>query len=207
MSIHPEAFKFIIPLGMITLILMYLSRPLGILCLIILLFITFFFRVPSIKGALSQNSICSPAWGKITSIEKSEDGSSVISIFLSIFNVHVQCAPTDLTVSDIQYQKGEFINAMNTDSAHLNEQNKITFSLKNGESMEITQIAGLIARRIVCFVQKGQTVKPMQLLGLIRFGSRVNIRIPRSMTPLVQKGQIVEGWNTALAKYTDSINS
>lgn len=207
MSIHPEAFKFVIPLGMIMLILMYLSRPLGIVCLVILLFIAFFFRIPSLTQTLPKDSISSPAWGKITSIEKSEDGSTVISIFLSIFNVHVQCAPTDLTVSDIQYQKGEFMNAMNTDSAHFNEQNKIIFSLKNGESMEITQIAGLIARRIVCFVQKGQTLKPGQLLGLIRFGSRVNIRIPRSMTPVVQKGQIVEGWNTALAKYTDTANS
>ena len=207
MSIHPEAFKFIIPLGMVMFILMYLSRPLGILCLILLVFVTFFFRIPAITQNLPKDSICSPAWGKVTSVEKSEDGSTLISIFLSIFNVHVQCAPTDLTVSDIHYQKGEFINAMNTDSAHLNEQNKITFSLKNGESLEITQIAGLIARRIVCFVQKGQPLKPTQLLGLIRFGSRVNIRIPRSMTPLVQKGQIVEGWNTPLAKYTDTVNS
>lgn len=207
MSIHPEAFKFIIPLGMVTLFLLYISRPLGILCLIILLFIAFFFRIPSITQTLPKEAICSPAWGKVTSIEKAEDGSTLISIFLSIFNVHVQCAPTDLTVSDIQYQKGEFINAMNTDSAHLNEQNKITFSLKNAESMEITQIAGLIARRIVCFVQKGQSLKPNELIGLIRFGSRVNIRIPRSMTPVVQKGQIVEGWNTILAKYTDTANS
>ena len=96
---------------------------------------------------------------------------------------------------------------MNTDSAHLNEQNKITFSLKNGESLEITQIAGLIARRILCFVQKGQEVNATQLIGLIRFGSRVNIRIPRSMTPLVQKGQSVEGWNTELAKFTETANS
>ena len=204
MSIHPEAFKFIIPLGMIMLVAMYLSRPLGVLCLVILLFVTFFFRIPAITLNLPKDSISSPAWGKVTSVEKSEDGSTLISIFLSVFNVHVQCAPAALTVTDIQYRKGEFMNAMNADSAHLNEQNTVTFSLQNGEKMEITQIAGLIARRIVCFVQKGQTVQPAQLIGLIRFGSRVNIRLPRSMTPLVRKGQVVEGWNTVLARYTDT---
>jgi phosphatidylserine decarboxylase len=165
-------------------------------------FFLWFFRDPRRSIPQGEGLIVSPADGLVTEvarIETPEGTRQRISIFLSVFDVHVNRSPISGVLSDVRYQKGLYLNAMNPDSAVRNEQNIVTV---RGENTEVTfkLIAGLLARRIVFPLKAGNTVQRGQRVGLIKFGSRVDVLLPESAIVAVKKGQRVRGGSSILAQ-------
>lgn len=170
--------------------------------LLLAAFFLWFFRDPERLIPEGEGLIVSPADGLVTEVAKIETPAGPqhrISIFLSVFDVHVNRAPISGVLSDVRYQKGLYLNAMNPDSAVKNEQKIVTIQ---GENAEITfkLIAGLLARRIVFPLKAGETVKRGQRVGLIKFGSRVDVLLPGSVVIAVEKGQRVRGGSSILAQ-------
>jgi phosphatidylserine decarboxylase len=164
-------------------------------------FFLWFFRDPQRSIPAGPGLIVSPGDGKVTettSISTPDGPRQRISIFLSVFNVHVNRAPIGGVLSRVQYQKGLYLNAMNPASADRNEQNCVTV---RGEGIEVVfkQIAGLLARRIVFNLAEGDTVERGQRVGLIKFGSRVDVILPVEATIRVKVGDKVQGGATVLA--------
>lgn len=164
-------------------------------------FFLWFFRDPYRAIPAGEGLVVSPGDGLVTEtvrIETPDGPRQRISIFLSVFDVHVNRAPIGGVVSRVRYQKGKYLNAMNPASADQNEQNAVTVK---GDGFEVTfkQIAGLLARRIVCTVREGDQVKRGQRVGLIKFGSRVDVLLPAEAELRVKKGQRVKGGASVLA--------
>jgi phosphatidylserine decarboxylase len=164
-------------------------------------FFLWFFRDPQRAIPASPGLIVSPGDGKVTetvTISTPNGPRQRISIFLSVFNVHVNRSPIGGVLSRVQYQKGQYLNAMNPASADRNEQNVVTVK---GEGFEVTfkQIAGLLARRIVFDPQEGDRVERGQRVGLIKFGSRVDVIVPAEAALNVKVGQNVKGGASVLA--------
>jgi len=164
-------------------------------------FFLWFFRDPERAIPVAPGLIVSPGDGKVTetvSIATPDGPRQRISIFLSVFNVHVNRSPIGGVLSRVHYQKGEYLNAMNPASADRNEQNAVTVK---GSGFEITfkQIAGLLARRIVFNFVEGETVERGQRVGLIKFGSRVDVILPAEAVLKVKVGEKVEGGASVLA--------
>jgi phosphatidylserine decarboxylase len=164
-------------------------------------FFLWFFRDPERKIPVGPGLIVSPGDGLVTEtavISTPEGQRQRISIFLSVFNVHVNRSPIAGVLTSVRYQKGQYLNAMNPASADRNEQNIATV---RGEGIEVTfmQIAGLLARRIVFRPREGDAVERGQRVGLIKFGSRVNILLPAEAQLRVGVGQRVKGGATVLA--------
>ena len=165
-------------------------------------FFLWFFRDPQRTIPTGAGLIVSPGDGKVTetvTISTPEGPRQRISIFLSVFNVHVNRAPIGGLLTRVHYQKGEYLNAMNPASADRNEQNAVTVK---GEAFEVTfkQIAGLLARRIVFNPVEGERVQRGQRVGLIKFGSRVDVILPADATITVKVGQTVQGGASVLAQ-------
>ena len=163
-------------------------------------FFLWFFRDPERTIPTGPGLIVSPGDGLVTetaSINTPEGPRQRISIFLSIFDVHVNRSPIGGVLTSVRYQKGQYLNAMNPDSADRNEQNIATV---RGEGMEVTfvQIAGLLARRIVFNCNEGDTLARGQRVGLIKFGSRVNVIVPAEAVLRVKAGQRVKGGSSVL---------
>lgn len=170
--------------------------------LLLAAFFLWFFRDPERVIPQGEGLIVSPADGLVTEVAKIETPAGSrqrISIFLSVFDVHVNRSPISGVLQSVQYQKGLYLNAMNPESAVKNEQNIVTIQ---GEGTEITfkMIAGLLARRIVFPLTAGTTVERGQRVGLIKFGSRVDVLLPADAIPAVQKGQRVRGGSSVLAQ-------
>jgi phosphatidylserine decarboxylase len=164
-------------------------------------FFLWFFRDPQRAIPSAPGLIVSPGDGKVTetvSISTPDGPRQRISIFLSVFNVHVNRSPIGGVLSRVHYQKGEYLNAMNPASADRNEQNAVTVK---GAGFEVTfkQIAGLLARRIVFNFAKGDAVERGQRVGLIKFGSRVDVILPAEAVLKVKVGQMVKGGASVLA--------
>jgi phosphatidylserine decarboxylase len=164
-------------------------------------FFLWFFRDPERQIPTEPGLIVSPGDGLVTetaSINTPEGPRQRISIFLSVFDVHVNRSPIGGVLTSVRYQKGQYLNAMNPDSADRNEQNIATV---RGEGMEVTfmQIAGLLARRIVFNPSEGDTLARGQRVGLIKFGSRVNVIVPGEAILRVKAGQRVKGGSSVLA--------
>jgi phosphatidylserine decarboxylase len=173
--------------------------------MLITLFIIYFFRDPEREKVVSDNEIISPADGKILGIwnldpEKSPLGESAIkiSIFMSVFNVHVNRAPISGKITDVKYNPGRFVSANLDKASEENENNRITLLTEGGEKIAFTQIAGLIARRIVCRIKTGDHVDTGQRIGLIRFGSRVDVFLPARSDIKVTPGEKVKAGLTTL---------
>jgi len=168
-------------------------------------FFLWFFRDPQRTIPTGKGLIVSPGDGLVTetaSITTPEGALRRISIFLSVFDVHVNRAPISGTVSRVHYQKGQYLNAMNPASAERNEQNVVTLRGQGADAgFEITfkQIAGLLARRIVCRCAEGQIVERGQRVGLIKFGSRVDVLLPANAELRVKVGDRVKGGASVLA--------
>ena len=177
----------------------------GIAPILLAAFFLWFFRDPHRTIPAGKGLIVSPGDGLVTetaSITTTEGALQRVSIFLSVFNVHVNRAPISGTVSRVHYQKGRFLNAMNPASAERNEQNVVTLRGQGADAgFEVTfkQIAGLLARRIVCRCAKGQTVERGQRVGLIKFGSRVDVLLPANAELRVSVGDRVKGGASVLA--------
>ena len=177
----------------------------GIPPLLLAAFFLWFFRDPQRTIPTGKGLIVSPGDGLVTetaSITTPEGARQRISIFLSVFDVHVNRAPIGGTVSRVHYQKGQYLNAMNPASAERNEQSAVTLRGQGADAgLEITfkQIAGLLARRIVCRCEEGQTVERGQRVGLIKFGSRVDVLLPANAELRVKVGDRVKGGASVLA--------
>ena len=165
------------------------------------LFFLWFFRDPSRSITSEPGAVVSPADGKVTAAERIEtpEGTRLrLSIFLNVFDVHVNRAPVEGTVAQVNHRAGQFLNAMRADASVLNEQTTLVLENATG-AVHVTQIAGLLARRIVCNVKPGERLQRGQRYGLIKFGSRADVLLPSSTTLLVKVGDRVKGGSTVLA--------
>ena len=206
LKIHNEGWVYLVSTIILTIIVTPFFIFLGIFLAILSIYIFYFFRDPN-RTIPQDDFIVSPADGIITYIGEcktpidSENKNQVynkISIFLSIFDVHVNRMPIDGTIKEIQYIPGKFINATLDKSSEKNEKNIIKIS--NGTyDYFVVQIAGLIARRIVCNVNKNQDLNKGERIGIIKFGSRVDLYLPKSNKVLVSKGQKVIGGETIIS--------
>jgi phosphatidylserine decarboxylase len=196
-----DAYRFLIPillLGILSAVLGWIF--LAILFVVLALFIAFFFRNPKRMIPNGNNLVVSPADGKIVKIVQSETGEQYISIFLSIFDVHVNRAPISGMIGSIEYRRGKFKAAFDDEASRVNEQNLLTIK---GDDIQVTfkQIAGLIARRVLCWKKMGDNVDRGELVGLIRFGSRVDIILPEKVNIRVHVGERAIGGSTILGDY------
>ena len=176
--------------------------------LLLAAFFLWFFRDPRRTIPQGEGLIVSPADGKLTAIEHvmTPTGESLrLSIFLSVFNVHVNRSPVSGTLREVRYQKGEFLNALNPDSAEKNEQNLAVVDADDGHEVAFKQIAGLLARRIVFNPKAGDRVERGERIGMIKFGSRVDVLMPAYAELRVKIGDIVKGGSTVLAHIPDLV--
>ncbi|MDQ6959469.1 MAG: phosphatidylserine decarboxylase family protein [Mariprofundaceae bacterium] len=169
----------------------------------LLLFMLNFFRDPERPTPEDAGLFISPADGKVVRAEQGKDGIRV-DIFMNVFDVHVNRAPVAGRITHMRYTPGTFINAAHEQASEHNERNRIEMQTGGGETIAFTQIAGLVARRIVSYVAVGDYVKAGQRIGMIRFGSRVNCKIPSGFTLDVSTGQRVTAGKTILARQEES---
>ena len=205
--IHPEGYPFIGGFALASLLLFWLAAPLGWLGVLATAWCAYFFRDPRRATPVREGLIVSPADGRISQIAMAPPPAELemgvaprprVSIFMSVFDVHVNRTPVTGQIERIAYRPGKFINAELDKASEDNERNGIVIRTGAGR-VGIVQIAGLIARRIVCFVREGQTVNAGDRVGLIRFGSRVDVYLPEGTRPLVSEGQTAIGGETVLA--------
>jgi len=207
-KIHNEGYKFIAISVFITLILLLISKLLGFIGLLFTIWVYYFFRDPDRVSINSPEYLVSPADGIVTQIIETNGPQQFslenkkytrISIFMSAFNCHVNRSPIAASVEDIFYAPGKFFNATLDKASEENERNLIKFNTKNGEEIVVVQIAGLIARRIVCECSKKQEVKQGEKIGMIRFGSRVDIYF-NNFKVLVNEKQTTVAGETLIGK-------
>jgi len=173
----------------------------GIMCL----FTIFFFRDPNRKEVTERNAVLTPADGTVLKIQHFQDGhnplgepSIKISIFMSVFNVHVNRVPMRGTIENITYRAGKFFSANLDKASEQNENNRITFKTPDSRRIVVIQIAGLIARRIACWVKENDRVETGQRFGLIRFGSRLEVFLPADSRVRAEPGQKVRAGETII---------
>ncbi len=180
----------------------WLTRPAwGIIPVLLALFFLWFFRDPERPIPAEARAIVSPADGKVTDVSVIQVGSDRqlrLSIFLNVFDVHVNRTPISGIIRDVRYQRGKFVNAMDTVSSEQNEQNIVTVE-GDGHRVIFKQIAGLLARRIVFTPKVGDHVQRGQRIGLIKFGSRCDVLMDVSASPNVKIGDRVKGGSSVLA--------
>jgi len=172
---------------------------------LIAVFIIQFFRDPPRTVPSQPNAVLSPADGRIVKVEKVRDPMTerdtlLISVFMNVFNVHSNRAPVDGTVERIEYSAGKFVNADLDKASSENERNAMVVRLGNGERISVVQVAGLIARRILCYATEGQRLARGERYGFIRFGSRVDVYLPLAARPKVAVGDVVHATTTILAE-------
>ena len=206
-KIHAEGYKFLVIAVIITIILYTLSDFLGLIGLVLTIWVYYFFRDPDRVIIEDDNYLVSPADGLITDISEKSGPEELrlentsftkISVFMNVFNCHVNRAPTSGKVEEIFYKPGKFLNASLDKASEENERNYYKVKLNNDEEIIIVQIAGLIARRIVCEVEQGQELKQGDRIGMIRFGSRVDIYF-KNKKVLAKLGQNVVAGESLLA--------
>ena len=204
-----DGYRFVLPLLILIGVSAFFHLPICTVILIVLTsFVMFFFRNPSRiipdNGPDGRNLIVSPADGKVVKIVCNPDGDhrgeQTISIFLNIFNVHVTRSPIAGTVKHFEYKRGKFKVAFDEEASNVNEQNIVTFA-NDDMSLVVKQVAGLIARRVVCWKKPGDMVARGQLFGLIRFGSRVDVILPAKANIRVKVGDKVQGGSSIIGDY------
>jgi len=199
---HKEVSAALIILFLLVVFFYFIYKPLFIISLILLIFTFYFFRDPERVVPIGNDILVSPADGLITNITEIKEGKKLytkVSIFLSIFNVHIQRLPISGEVTKVDYIEGKFINATLDKASDENERLKIT--IKNGNNLiYVTQIAGLIARRIVNYVKPNENINQGERYGIIKFGSRVDIEFPNNFKLLVNEGQQCIGGETIIAQ-------
>ena len=208
-KVHPEGYKFLIISSIITLILMLNSAFFGIVFILITIWVYYFFRDPERVIIKDVNYLVSPADGRISSISDVSGPNELglnnekftrVSIFMNVFDCHVNRSPVDGEIEEIFYKPGKFLNASLDKASEENERN--FFKIKethSNENLVIVQIAGLIARRIVTQVEKKQKISQGERVGMIRFGSRVDIYFKKRKT-LVKLGQNVIAGESLIAR-------
>ena len=199
---HKEISAALIILFLLVIFFYFIYKPLFVVSLIILIFTCYFFRDPERVVPLGEDILISPADGLITNISETKDGKkkyTKVSIFLSVFNVHIQRIPISGEIVKIDYFEGKFINATLDKASEENERLKLTIKSK-ANLIHVTQIAGLIARRIICNVKLKDNTNQGDRYGIIKFGSRVDIEFPDNFDLLVSVGQQCIGGETIIAQ-------
>ena len=183
-KIHKEGYKFLAISILVTFVILFFSKFLGVFFILISVWVYYFFRDPERYSINDDKYLVSPADGLITDISEKSGPEELrlentsytrVSVFMNVFNCHVNRIPSSGKVEEIFYKPGKFLNASLDKASEENERNYFKIKLINGEEIIIVQIAGLIARRIVCEVEQGQELKQGDRIGMIRFGSRVDI--------------------------------
>jgi len=183
-KIHKEGYRFLAIAIVITFICLLISKVLGLIAILLTVWIYYFFRDPDRISIEDDNFLVSPADGLISNISEVDGPVELslenkkftkISIFMNVFNCHVNRTPVSATVEEILYKPGKFLNASLDKSSEENERNYYRLKLKNGDEIIVVQIAGLIARRIVTEVDVNQSLDQGERIGMIRFGSRVDV--------------------------------
>ena len=205
--ISPEGYPFIGIFALVTIFLFWVWTPLGWAGTVLTIWCVLFFRDPPRVTPMRDGVIVAPADGMISMVTSAAPPRELglgdkllprVSIFMSVFNCHINRSPATGRVEKILYQPGKFFNA-DLDKASLdNERNSLVIATGAG-SVGVVQIAGLVARRIVCFVREGQNLSAGERFGMIRFGSRLDVYLPEGITPHVAVGQTAIGGETVLA--------
>ena len=208
-KIHKEGYKFLAISIIITFIVLFFSKFIGVILLIITIWVYYFFRDPERFSINDESYLVSPADGLVTDISERSGPEELrlenttytkVSIFMNVFNCHVNRVPISGTVEEIYYKPGKFLNASLDKASEENERNYYKIkSEKNNEEIIIVQIAGLIARRIVCEVEQGQKLHQGDRIGMIRFGSRVDIYF-KNKKILAKLGQNVVAGESLIAQ-------
>ena len=207
-KIHKEGYKFLAISILFTFIVLFFSKFFGALLILITVWVYYFFRDPERYSINDDSYLVSPADGLITDISEKAGPEELrlentsytrVSVFMNVFNCHVNRVPSSGNVEEIYYKPGKFLNASLDKASEENERNYFKVKLINGEEIIIVQIAGLIARRIVCEVSKNQDLNQGERIGMIRFGSRVDVFFENYKT-LVKVGQKTIAGETLLAK-------
>ena len=206
-KIHNEGYKFLVIFGFITLILYFISTFLGLIGLLLTIWCYYFFRDPERISINDDNYLVSPADGLVLKVEESsgpkelnlvEKKFTKVSIFMNVFDCHVNRTPCSGKVSQILYKPGKFFNASLDKASEENERNYYKITNKSGEDIIVVQIAGLIARRIVCETLENDDLNQGDRIGMIRFGSRADIYF-ENYKPLVKPDQRAVAGETLLA--------
>lgn len=208
--IHPEGYIFIAAFAVATVILYWIWNPLGWIGLILTFWCAYFFRDPIRVTPVDESLVISPADGIVCSVGAyapppelglGEAAMTRVSIFMSVFDCHVNRTPVDGKVMRIAYKPGLFVNADLDKASEDNERNGFVIESPRGV-FGVVQIAGLIARRIVSFSKEGDTLAAGERIGLIRFGSRVDVYMPAGCVPLVAVGSKAVAGETIIAEFT-----
>ena len=207
-NIHRDGYIFICIAGVTTCILFSIVPVIGVLFCTLTALIIYFFRDPQRVIIQNPHLILSPADGTIVNVQKTVPPESIcethderycISIFLSVFNVHINRVPINGKIKSLYYRKAKFIPAQLGKSSQDNERQEILIGLPDNKDLIVVQIAGIMARRIVCNLTEGQEVKAGEKFGIIKFGSRVDVYLPAGVEPLVHQRQTSIGGETVLA--------
>lgn len=205
---HPEGRRFVAIFAIVSAALFLLWPPLGWLGLGATIWCYYFFRDPKRVTPLRDGLIVSPADGVVSLIEPAAPPPELglgdtpltrVSVFMSVFNCHVNRAPIGGRVTAVAYRPGKFLNASLDKASADNERNSLAIETSDGATIAVVQIAGLVARRIVCFTSQGATLATGERFGLIRFGSRLDVYLPPGTAPLVNLGQTMIAGETVLA--------
>lgn len=205
--VTPEGYPFIGAFALISLILFWLWSPLGWLGTLATLWCTYFFRDPPRVTPVRDGLVVAPADGRVSQVTSAVPPSELglgakplprVSIFMSVFDCHVNRSPIAGKIEKIVYQPGKFFNADLDKASADNERNSVVITTA-GARIAVVQIAGLVARRIVCSVRSGDTINAGQRFGMIRFGSRLDVYLPEGIPPLVAVGQTAIAGETVLA--------
>jgi phosphatidylserine decarboxylase len=206
--IHPEGYPFIGAFAFVSLVLLWLLPPLGWLAVLGTLWCVYFFRDPPRTTPVRDGIVVAPADGRVSRIASvapppelalGDKAVTRVSIFMSVFDCHVNRSPVGGRIERVVYHAGSFISADLDKASEQNERNAFVIAAAGGVRFGVVQIAGLVARRIVPFVREGDVVIAGQRIGMIRFGSRVDVYLPEGTRALVAEGQTAIAGETVLA--------
>jgi phosphatidylserine decarboxylase len=210
---HPEGYKFVGIFAAITFVLFWVWQPLGWLGVGMTVWCYYFFRDPKRTIPLDDMLILSPADGVISLIEPAvppaelgmgPDALTRVSVFMNVFNCHVNRAPVSGKITAIAYRPGTFLNASMDKASEDNERNSLAIEITDGRKIAVVQIAGLVARRIVCWSKTGHVLRAGERFGLIRFGSRLDVYLPEGVAPMVALGQTMIAGESVIAQLGQS---
>lgn len=206
--IHPEGWRFIPLFAAVTVLVGWFWPPFLVPGGLLTAWCVYFFRNPDRITPLREGLVISPADGVVQLIQRAAPPAELdmgdapltrVSIFMNVFNVHVNRVPVDGTVLKLSYRPGRFFNASLDKASEHNERQSVRLRTPDGGDIAFVQIAGLVARRILCRLQEGQAVRAGERFGMIRFGSRVDVYLPEGVAPIVSLGQTAVAGETVIA--------
>ena len=206
--VHPQGYPFIAGFAVAAVVLFWLWHPLGVLGAIATGWCVYFFRDPPRITPVREGLVVAPADGRISRVSQAVAPPELnlgaetflrISIFMSVFDCHINRSPVAGRIELVVYRAGAFLSADLDKASESNERNAFVIATNGGRRIPVVQIAGLVARRIVPFAREGETIVAGQRIGMIRFGSRVDVYLPAATLPLVGEGQTAIAGETVLA--------